>query len=214
MKRLLSCLNFVGTGVLGVIDAFWAGVGAIARHPQRAVTPPRASFDVTVGVSQPRLVQKGKFLSLCAVIGMTMATMTTNAAVEIAKYPFDGNSLTSTDLQGESTAGNISVGAGLPNSGATLNSFRIDKNDMATSFSTGNNDYISFVVTATAGNVLNLNGGTLTFDVRSEADTKQVNWVVRSSVGVTPFNTDLNTGSTSSATFAPATAISSVTQSP
>ena len=43
MKRLLNFLNIVGTGVLGVVDAFWAGVDAITR--QRVVTPPRGQFE-------------------------------------------------------------------------------------------------------------------------------------------------------------------------
>ncbi len=198
---LLGCLNFLGARVLGVIDAFWAGIDAAARlAPGRAATSlAQERFKVTVGELEARLVQKGKILSLFGVIGMSLATMTAHGAV-IAQYSFTGN-LQSSDSQLESTANDITKGTGIPNSIVVGNAtFKFDKQDTALSFSTLNNDYIEFTVTANAGKVLNLNGGTLTYDVRSGGNSKQVNWVVRSSVG--NFGSDLATGSTSSATFA------------
>jgi len=78
------------------------------------------------------------------------------------------------------------------------------KNDLANSFNINNNDYISFVVTASSGWVLNLNGGSMTFDFASGANNKAVNWAVRSSVD--SYGADIATGSTTSTTFSQGTA--------
>src|SRR5207244_4018079 len=80
--------------------------------------------------------------------------------------------------------------------------FKFDKSEIGTSLDT--TDYISFTVTASAGFQLNLDGGSVTFDVASKQNGKEVDWTVRSSV--LGFGTDIATGNSSSASFSGATA--------
>ena len=130
----------------------------------------------------------------------------------IAQYPFTGSSLASTDSELHSSAGNITLGAGLSTSSGSFSGtagnpspgFIMYKNDLAGAFDINNNDYISFVVTANSGWVLNLNGNSaMTFDFASGQINKGVNWAVRSSVD--NYGANIATGSTTATTFSQGT---------
>jgi hypothetical protein len=46
VKRLLSFLDFIGSGLLGAVDAFWAGVRVLTRsQPERNARPLDGQFE-------------------------------------------------------------------------------------------------------------------------------------------------------------------------
>src|SRR5262245_51427939 len=104
MKRLLSCLNFVGKGVLGAIDAFWAGVDTLVHsHPAR-VKPPRRQFEG---------IRKSSVSTALVCAALAMLGCSGHAAV-ISQYTFTGaGSLTSSDTEANSSSGAITSGPNL-----------------------------------------------------------------------------------------------------
>jgi hypothetical protein len=151
---------------------------------------------------------------LIPALGIVLAfvAVSSSQGAVIANYTFAGSSFASTDLEGNSAAGNITKGAGLganstfattPGSdGNPVPSFKFDASDTTTAFSTANNDYIEFIVTANSGFALFLDGATVTFDAKG--DTANQHWTVRSSVDT--FGSDIGTGDAGNNTFTGETA--------
>ena len=155
------------------------------------------------GWNTARALLKGLLLAVL----LTSLGETTRAAI-IANYNFGTNavgSFGSADTEPNSTAAPISKGTGLNASSAIVTgvndgnprpSFKFDKNDMGNSLD--QNDYIQFVVTASAGYSLNLSGGILTFDLLGTSG-KTANWAVRSSLD--NFGTNIASGTITSSSW-------------
>ncbi|MCI0748068.1 MAG: hypothetical protein L0Y58_21895 [Verrucomicrobia subdivision 3 bacterium] len=111
---------------------------------------------------------------------VALLTASTSHAAIIASYPFDSSSLASTDGEGNSSAGNITLGSGVGSSGVNAGvgnpapSFGFNAGNIGTAQDSA--DYIEFIVTASPMFVLNLTS--LTFDTQGLNGS----WAVSSSV--------------------------------
>ena len=137
---------------------------------------------------------------LIAGLGVLLALMAASSsqAAIVAQYEFTGGVLTSSDIDGNSTASIITSGSGINNSGgntsigAPSGSFQFASGDMVNSFKA--EDYIEFTVTATSG-LLDLSS--LSFQTSAQSATETGWWAVRTGT----FSTDLATDPISGAGF-------------